>query len=181
MLDEYQMFIIGLVAREKVPTFDELVGYFNSDWARNPNGIKLILGYSFNLGSGIVGWSSKKQPTVYFSSIEAQYKSLCSDTCGEIWLRRILEDVGVDKSPTINMCDDQITIKLDNNIVYHTRSKHIKTHHHFVREKMQSKEIELVYCNTNENVAKILRKPLGNTKFEVCRNQLGAVENTFLH
>lgn len=40
MLDAYQMFIIGLVAREKVPTFDELVGYFNSDWARNPNNIK---------------------------------------------------------------------------------------------------------------------------------------------
>jgi hypothetical protein len=56
--------------------------------------------------------------------------------------------------------------------VYHARSKHIEAHYHFVREKIQSKEIDLIYCNTNENVADIFTKPLGKAKFEIFRNQV---------
>ena len=46
---------------------------------------------------------------------------------------------------------------------------------------MQSKKINLVYCNTNENVVDIFTKPLGKEKFETFRDQLGVVENSFLH
>lgn len=74
-------------------------------------------------------------------------------------------------------CDNQSTIKLANNPIYHARTKHIETQHHFVREKLQSKEIDLSYCNTNENVADIFTKPLGKVKFEMCRNKLYIVEN----
>jgi hypothetical protein len=79
----------------------------------------------------------KKQPTVSLSSTEAEYKALCTATCEAIWLRRILEDVGEkQKVPTIIQCDNQSSIKLANNPVYHARSKHIETHYHFVREKI---------------------------------------------
>ena len=65
--------------------------------------------------------------------------------------------------------------------MYHARSKHIEIQYHFVREKMQSKDISLVYCNTNENVADIFTKPLGKAKFETFRDKLSVVENSFLH
>ena len=42
---------------------------------------------------------------------------------------------------------------------------------------MQSKEIDLSYCNTNENVADIFPRPLGKAKFEMCRSKLCIVEN----
>jgi len=74
-------------------------------------------------------------------------------------------------------CDNQSTIKLGNNPVCHARSKHIDTQYHFVREKVQSKEISLMYCNTNGNVANIFTKPLGKEKFEFCRSKLCVVEN----
>ena len=73
--------------------------------------------------------------------------------------------------------DNQSTIKLANNHVCHARSKHIDTQYHFVREKVQSKEIDLIYCHTNENVADIFTKPLGKAKFETCRSKLCVVEN----
>eukprot|EP00253_Pinus_taeda_P025555 PITA_25555 len=72
----------------------ELAGYSDSDWAGNPDDRKSTTGYMFNIGSGPISWSSKKQPTVSLSSTEAEYKALCSATCEAIWLRRILEDVG---------------------------------------------------------------------------------------
>jgi len=84
----------------------------------------------FNIGSGPISWSSKKQPIVSLSSTEAEYKSLCSATCEAIWLRRILEDVGeTQQAPTVIRCDNQSTIKLTNNLVYHARTKHIDTQH----------------------------------------------------
>ena len=65
--------------------------------------------------------------------------------------------------------------------MYHARTKHIEIQHHFVREKIQSKEIDLIHCNTDENMVDIFTKPLGKEKFEVFREMLRVVENPFLH
>ena len=40
------------------------VGYCDSDWEGNPNDRKSTFGYAFNIGSGVITWSSKKKPTV---------------------------------------------------------------------------------------------------------------------
>jgi len=160
----------------------ELTGYSDSDWAGNPDDRKSTSGYAFNIGTGIVSWSSKKQPTVSLSSTEAEYKALCNATCEAVWLRRILEDTGNKQmKATVLKCDNQSSIKLAHNPIYHARTKHIEIQHHFVREKIQSKEIDLIYCNTTDNVADIFTKPLGKMNFEECRKQLGVVENPFLH
>jgi hypothetical protein len=104
----------------------ELTGYSDSD--------------SFNIGTGVVSWRNKKQPTVSLSSTEVEYKALCNATCEFVWLRRILEDIGNKQMrPTILKCDNQSSIKLAHNPIYHARTKHIEIQHHFVREKIHSK------------------------------------------
>ena len=70
--------------------------------------------------------------------------------------------------PTSLLCDNQSSIKLA-----HTRTKHIEIHYHFVREKVLSKEVDLSHVSTGEPVADILTKPLGRTKFEKFRSELG--------
>jgi hypothetical protein len=72
----------------------ELTGYSDSDWAGNLDDRRSTTGYAFSIGSGVVSWSSKKQPTVSLSSTEAEYKALCAATCEVVWLRRLLQDVG---------------------------------------------------------------------------------------
>ena len=72
-------------------------------------------------------------------------------------------------NPTVPKCDNQSSIKLAHNPIYHARTKHIEIQHHFVREKIQSNEIDLIYCNTTDNVADIFTKPLGKKNFEECR------------
>jgi len=107
---------------------------------------------------------------------------LTSATCEVVWLQRILADVKEEKyCPTCINCDNQSVIKLAHNPIYHARSKHIMLEHHFVREKIEPKEIDLIFCNTNDNMADIFTKPLGKIKFEVFRRKLGVVENPFLH
>jgi hypothetical protein len=72
----------------------ELIGYSDSDWAGNKDDQRSTSGYAFSIRSRVVSWSSKKQPTVSFSSTEAEYKALCAATCEVVWLRRLLQYVG---------------------------------------------------------------------------------------
>eukprot|EP00253_Pinus_taeda_P024668 PITA_24668 len=70
------------------------MSFSHSDWAGNLDDRRSITGYAFNIGSGVIAWSSKKQSTVALSSCEAKYQALCVATCEAIWLRRLLNDVG---------------------------------------------------------------------------------------
>lgn len=123
----------------------ELTGHSDSDWDGNIDDRKSTTGYLLNIRSGAISWSNKKHATISLSSIEVEYKVLCSATCQAIWLKRIFEDVGEgQQEPTIIRCDNQSTIKLGNNPICHARSKHIDTQYHYVRENVQSKEISLI-------------------------------------
>ena len=123
----------------------ELIGYSDSDWAvGNPDDRKSTSGYAFNISTGVVSCSSKKQPTVSLSSTKVEYKALCHATYEFVWLRIILEDISNKKmKPTILKCDNQSSIKLAYNPIYHARTKHIEIQHHFVRENIQEKEIDM--------------------------------------
>jgi len=74
--------------------------------------------------------------------VEAEYQAMCAATCEVVWLQRILQDVGEEQTDATKIkCDSQSSIKLANNLVFHKNTKHIDTQFHFVREKVQSKEI----------------------------------------
>eukprot|EP00253_Pinus_taeda_P031210 PITA_31210 len=160
--------------------YRQLVGFSDSDWASNLDDRRSITSYAFNIGSEVIAWSSKKQSTVALSSCEAEYQALCAATCEAIWLRRLLKDAGkAQKQPTSIKSDNQSTIKLAYNPVFHKNTKHIDTQFHFVREKIQSNEIAVEYCKTCDNVADIFTKPLARVKFELFRKMLGVQENPF--
>eukprot|EP00253_Pinus_taeda_P004999 PITA_04999 len=163
-------------ARNLLETF----GFLDSDWAGNLDDRKSITGYAFNIGSGVIAWSSKKQSNVALSSCEDEYQALCVAMCEAIWLRRLLKDVGKEqKNSTSIKSDNQSTTKLAHNLVFHKNTKHIDTQLHFIREKVQSKEIIVEYCKTCDNVADIFTKPLAWVKFQLFRGMLGVQENPF--
>jgi hypothetical protein len=60
----------------------------------------------FSFRSGAVSWSSKKQPTVTLSSMEAEYRGATIVACEVVWLQKLLSDLGqsVD-APIIIYCD----------------------------------------------------------------------------
>ena len=73
----------------------QLHGYCDSDWGGCVDDMKSTSGYTFSLGSGMFSWSSKKQESVAQSSAEAEYVLAATATSQAIWLRRILEDIGM--------------------------------------------------------------------------------------
>ena len=107
---------------------------------------------------------------------------MCATTCEAVWLRRLILDAEEEqKVATMIKCENQSSIRLANNPVFHKNTKHIDTQFHFVREKVQSKEIYIEYCNSCDNAADIFTKPLGRIKFELFREVLGICVNPFLH
>ena len=70
-------------------------------------------------------------------------------------------------------------MKLAYNPIFHKNTKHIDTQFHFVREKLQSKEIFVEYCKSCDNMADIFTKPLGRINFELLRGMLGIQSNPF--
>jgi hypothetical protein len=56
------------------------------------------------------------------------------------------------------------------------RSKHIDIRFHFLRDLTRDNVVELSYCNSQEQVADIMTKPLKLAQFLKLRNMLGMVE-----
>ena len=111
---------------------------------------------------------------VTLSTIEAEFIAATSCACQGVWLRRILGKLGQNQATsTVIYCDNSSAIKLSKNPVLHGRSKHIDVRFHFLRELTRDGVVELVYCNTQEQVADIMTKPIKLESFLKLRDRLG--------
>ncbi len=79
-------------------------------------------------------------------------------------------------APIVIYCDNISSILLVNNPVYHARTKHIKVHYHFIREKVLAKEIDLIHVSTEDQIADIFTKALSIDKLMKFRRMLGVLE-----
>eukprot|EP00253_Pinus_taeda_P020217 PITA_20217 len=110
---------------------------------------------------------SRKQKFVALSSSEAEYMAASTSSCEAIWLRKLLVNLfRRNMEVTRIICDNQSCIKLSENPMFHDRSKHIDIRCHFVRDCVQRGVVQLSCTPTGEQVADILTKALGRTKFD---------------
>ncbi|THH14794.1 hypothetical protein EUX98_g9561, partial [Antrodiella citrinella] len=78
-----------------------------------------------------------------------------------IWLRSLLRELGFPQAnPSIIFCDNQSAIAFTRDNQFHARSKHIDIRHHFIRETIASKDINVTYTPSQSNSADLLTKPL---------------------
>jgi len=73
-------------------------------------------------------------------------------------------------------CDNINNILLVNNPVYHARTKHIEVHYHFIKEKVITREINLIHVSIENQVADIFTKALGINKLKRFRKMFGVLE-----
>jgi len=142
-------------------------GYMDVNWVDNVSDRRLTSGFMFSFGSGVVSWSSKKQPIVALSNTEAEYRDAVIVACEVVWLQKLFLNLGqsVDAHVVI-FCDNINSILLVNNPVYHARTKHIEVHYHFIREKVLTKKFDLSHVSIEDKVADIFTKALGTYKLK---------------
>uniref|UniRef100_A0A2N9HTM0 Integrase catalytic domain-containing protein n=1 Tax=Fagus sylvatica TaxID=28930 RepID=A0A2N9HTM0_FAGSY len=93
-----------------------LQAYSDVDWAGDPTDRRSTTGYCFLLGDSLISWRSKKQSVVARSSTEAEYRALADTTAELLWLRWLLQDLGIDYSTTVSIhCDNRSAIQISHN------------------------------------------------------------------
>jgi hypothetical protein len=111
--------------------------YSDADWAGDPTDRRSTTGYCFLLGDSLISWRSKKQSVVTRSSTEAEYRALADTTAELLWLRWLLQDLGIDCSTAVPIhCDNRNAIQIAHNDVFHERTKHIEIDCHFVKSSL---------------------------------------------
>ena len=95
------------------------------------------------LGRSLVSWTSKKQNSVALSTAEAEY--IVADACCTqiLYMKQTLLDYGVVLEKVPLLCDNESAVKIANNTVQHSRTKHIDIRHHFLRDHVAKGDIIL--------------------------------------
>ena len=87
-------------------------------------------------------------------------------------MKQTLSDFGCHFSAIPLLCDNESAIKLVNNLVQHSRTKHIDIRHHFLRDHEAKGDIALQYVSTDGQLADIFTKPLDESRFCALKSEL---------
>ncbi|GJR30803.1 putative ribonuclease H-like domain-containing protein [Tanacetum coccineum] len=141
----------------RVSSFD-LESYSDSDYAgANLDRKSTTRGCQF-LGRRLISWQCKKQTIVATSTTEAEYVAAAS-CCGQVlWIQNQMLDYGFNFMNTKIYIDNESTICIVKNPVYHSKTKHIAIRHHFIRDAYEKKLIQVLKIHTDDNVADLLTK-----------------------
>ena len=138
-----------------------LSGYSDANYARDIDTRRSTSGFIFMLAGAPISWQSRAQATVALSSTEAEYIAFAGAAQEAVWLLQVLREFKFGmNSPVVVYEDNQSTIKLVENPVFHKRSKHVDIKYHFVRELVENKTLAIQYVPTVDNLADIFTKPL---------------------
>ncbi|GJU81240.1 putative ribonuclease H-like domain-containing protein [Tanacetum coccineum] len=122
-------------------TFD-LESYSDSDYAGANLDRKSTTGGCQFLGRRLITWQCKKQTIVATSTTEAEYVAAAS-CCGQVlWIQNQMLDYGFNFMNTKIYIDNESTICIVKNPVYHSKTKHIAIRHHFIRDAYEKKLIQ---------------------------------------
>jgi hypothetical protein len=69
-------------------------------------------------------------------------------------------------------------VKLANNPVQHSRTKHIDIRHHFLRDHVAKNNISLKGVRTEDQLVDIFTKPLDEATFCRLRNELNVLDQS---
>jgi hypothetical protein len=75
------------------------------------------------------------------------------------------------------LCDNESAIRMADNPVEHSRTKHIDIRYHFLRDHQQRGDIEIAYVSTKEQLADIFTKLLDEKTFTKLRNELNILDS----
>ena len=84
--------------------------------------------------------------------------------------------VGKELKPLTVSSNNQGSLALAKDNKFHSRTKHIDLHYHFIHEAVEDRKFEVTYIPTEDNIANIFTKSLAKPKFSRFVGMLGGVQ-----
>ena len=136
--------------------------------------MKSHTGGIMSLGKGAVQSISTKQKLNTKSSTEAELVGADDVLSHILWTKHFMEAQGYKAKQTILYQDNTSAILLEKNGRNSAgkRSRHINIRYFYIKDKVESKELEIKYCPTDEMVADYMTKPLQGKKFHAFRKMI---------
>ncbi|GJY97050.1 putative ribonuclease H-like domain-containing protein [Tanacetum coccineum] len=145
----------------------DLESFFDSDYARASLDRKSTTGGCQFLSKILFSWQCKKQTIVANSTTKAEYVA-AANCCGQVlWIQNQMLNYGFNFMNTKIYIDNESTICIMKNPVFHSKTKHTEIRHHFIRDSYEKKLIQVIKIHTDHNVADLLTKA-----FDVSRTLL---------
>jgi hypothetical protein len=105
--------------------------YVDADFAACTDTRRSYSAYLVRWGDSVISWRAKKLSTLSTSTTEAEYKSLYDGIQEAIYMRLLLESLGLPVYPIPIYCDNQAAIALSRNPLFQQRTKHVDVKYHF--------------------------------------------------
>ncbi|GJT52243.1 putative ribonuclease H-like domain-containing protein [Tanacetum coccineum] len=144
----------------------DLEAFSDSDYAGASLDRKSTTGGCQFLRRRLISWQCKKQTIVANSTTEAEYVA-AANCCGQVlWIQNQLLDYGYNFMNTKIYIDNESTICIVKNPVFHSKTKHIEIRHHFIRDSYEKRLIQVIKIHTDHNVADLLTKAFDVSRFQ---------------
>ncbi|GKC43128.1 putative ribonuclease H-like domain-containing protein [Tanacetum coccineum] len=144
----------------------DLEAYSDSDYAATCLDRKSTTGGFQFLGSRLISLQCKKQTIVANFTTEAEYVAAANCYGQVLWIQNQMLDYRYNFMNTKIFIDSESTICIVKNPVFHSKTKHIKIRHHFIRDSYEKRLIQVIIIHTNHNVADLLTKALDVSRFQ---------------
>ncbi|GJS81409.1 ribonuclease H-like domain-containing protein [Tanacetum coccineum] len=153
----------------------DLEAYSDSNYSGENLYRKSTTGGCQFLGRRLISWQCKKQTVVATSTTEAKYVA-AANCCGQVlWIQNRMLDYGFNFMNTKIYIDNESTICIVKNPVYHSKTKHIAIRHHFIRDANEKKLIQVLKIHTDDNVADLLTKAFNVSRFQFLVVTIGMI------
>jgi hypothetical protein len=141
-------------------------GAGDSTWASDRKHRRSMGGIVFLLAGGAIYYRSRLQPTVAQSSTEAEFCNMTDGGKAALYLRSILDEIGIDQTlPTEILADNRGARQLSNARQPTRRTRHVDMKHFVILQWTEEERINYSDVSTNNNFSDSLTKPTGRVKF----------------
>jgi hypothetical protein len=120
----------------------------------------------FIVNGGAITWSTHKQHTVAFSTMEAEYMALSDATREAIARKQLFQELQIPSAirPVPILCDSQSANDISDNPARYRQAKHIDVRYHAVRHYLHDGKITIDYIPSAYQPADMLTKALETIK-----------------
>ena len=158
----------GLVFKPIFSGTWRVVAYSDSTFASDRDNRRSVTGYCIYVNGALIAWKSRIQKNVTLSSTEAEYVAI-SETCmAMMHIKQLLEFMGRQIELPMTLRVDNIGAMYLANNATSSRTRHIDTRYHYVRELCDEMNpiVKLEFCRSEENKADMYTKNLAQGSFE---------------